>query len=358
MIVFNAVIIALVIHAIRNFEEIKFSIGSKRRVIFNEKFGWKAIVQDFTNQIGYRGKKIEYKESDFIIVLLGDSQVEAAKHSIEEMPESYLQNYLGKGYKVFTVGAGGYGNDQEYFGLKEYFSAGNRADLVILWFTPQNDIVNNMFPNHNINGWGAKPTFTIKNGKLSKPEYRNYTDFEKRLPPPYTLMPYDKNKKYDGIINNHPLIKDYGDLTTEHAHTQVYLDPESERTLYGCRLTNAIIHKIKNLVEKNNCKFTIFYNDFPKYRQFAFRNTNEGTHFDKDGEYLIKPLNASVKFSRAAFDRNIARCLRGIENASIMINNKAPFDNEGNDRHLNNAGNSEVMTKLAKHIKEKGYLRR
>src|SRR5689334_18393324 len=33
---------------------------------------------DEANQLGFRGQKIEYKDSDFVILLVGDSQVEAA----------------------------------------------------------------------------------------------------------------------------------------------------------------------------------------------------------------------------------------------------------------------------------------
>src|SRR5688572_4684118 len=111
--------------------------------------GWRAqLTVKEQNQLGFRGQSIEYAEDDFVIVMIGDSYVEAQSCAYEWMPERRLQSYLnalGKRVKVFSVGASGYGQDQELLGLRDYFKQ-FRADMVILWETPINDIWNNVFP--------------------------------------------------------------------------------------------------------------------------------------------------------------------------------------------------------------------
>jgi hypothetical protein len=83
--------------------------------------GWKSIDPDgFLNELGYRGKPIRYSDRDIVVVLLGDSQVQSAACPSASMPEQFLENYLDQldpRYKVFSIGSGGYGNDQEYLAL-------------------------------------------------------------------------------------------------------------------------------------------------------------------------------------------------------------------------------------------------
>src|SRR5437764_5293689 len=58
--------------------------------------GWRAVDVSAAekNQLGYRGQPVEYADSDFVVVLVGDSQVEAKACSYEWMPERRLQFYL------------------------------------------------------------------------------------------------------------------------------------------------------------------------------------------------------------------------------------------------------------------------
>src|SRR6266576_2289533 len=79
--------------------------------------GWKSPVENPAekNEIGFRGQPIQYAKDDFVIVLLGDSSVEAAACSYETMPERRLQAHLnagGRRVRVFSLGTGGYGQDQ------------------------------------------------------------------------------------------------------------------------------------------------------------------------------------------------------------------------------------------------------
>ena len=63
--------------------------------------GWKPnqVLASEMNQLGYRGKKIEYTDEDFVVVLLGDSQVYAAGCAFGWLPEARLEHHLGHALK-------------------------------------------------------------------------------------------------------------------------------------------------------------------------------------------------------------------------------------------------------------------
>ena len=95
-----------------------------------------------TNQFGYRGQSIHYQTEDYVVLLVGDSQVEAYANRPEHMPEQFLQKFLTSQLhtpvKVFSLASSGWGQDQQLLALQEYFNL-YRADLVLLWATPGND---------------------------------------------------------------------------------------------------------------------------------------------------------------------------------------------------------------------------
>src|ERR1051325_10408345 len=86
--------------------------------------GWRSFAPAAEqNEFGFRGRRIEYSPSDYVIVLLGDSQVEGMALPFDSMPERLLESELnsaGKRVKVFSLGSGGYGQDQELLALTEY----------------------------------------------------------------------------------------------------------------------------------------------------------------------------------------------------------------------------------------------
>src|ERR1041385_1665090 len=102
------------------------------------------------NELGLRGVPFSYESGDIVILLLDDSQVEAATSSPRMMPERLLQTYLTKqdlhrSVKVFSLAASGWGHDQQLLALERYFKT-HRADLVVQWITPGNDFRENAFP--------------------------------------------------------------------------------------------------------------------------------------------------------------------------------------------------------------------
>ena len=256
--------------------------------------GWRSHVKSKLelNQLGFRGHPIEYSDGDFIVVLLGDSQVEALQCcAYGWLPERRLQYHLnarGKKVKVFTLGSGGYGQDQQLLVLREYYQK-YRADLVVLWQTPENDVWNNMFPTHWPANGTPKPTFWLENGELHGPNvgmganlsskiklvalWERFISpasrdehYEKYFPPAYSPMleyegPVDRDwqKRWDGNIG---FMRDEN-LGNEKSHLVMRLTPPSARTQYGLDLTRRLLQELEKLVTRHAGRFVVFRADKP-----------------------------------------------------------------------------------------------
>ena len=61
------------------------------------------------------------------------------------MPEALLEEAMNYTSVCSSIASGGWGQDQQYLSLKSFFENNNKVDLVTLWFTPFNDVWNNMF---------------------------------------------------------------------------------------------------------------------------------------------------------------------------------------------------------------------
>ena len=139
--------------------------------------GWRSaergVKADELNDSGFRGRRFEYAGDDSVVVLIGDSHVEATACSFERIPERRLESHLrglGKKVRVASLGSGGYGQDQQLLALREYFTK-HRADLVLVWFNIGNDLFDNLFPTQfPTNGW-PKPTFSLRSGRLEGPNW-------------------------------------------------------------------------------------------------------------------------------------------------------------------------------------------
>ena len=343
--------------------------------------GWKACevmlcdsnpyARSQLNILGYRGQPIRYDKDDYVVVLLGDSQVEAWEHHYMEMPEKMLQYYLNSytnwnyNVKVFTVGAGGYGQDQQLLALKEYYRT-YRADLVILWQTPANDIWNNIFPSHWPTNGTPKPTYWLEDDKLCGPSEQH---IRTSLVPRIRLLALWKNifyskrddlwgKKYLGDYEPYiPLDRYEGpvkydwqekweqniglmrqeNLKIDKSHYSFSLTPRSPRMLYGLKLTRALLQEIEQLVRDHGGRFIIL-------------NTDEPLKKDADGSPLyeeeVRYLSGKYyKTSEKQYYENLDYVNRGFESAAIPLTVE-DWAVSAIDKHLNLGANYQVMRDL------------
>lgn len=320
--------------------------------------GWKGspqIVNKELNQLGFRGQSISYSDSDFVVLLLGDSQVEAGYLSFDSIPEQILQRQLrkvNKNVKVFSIGGSGYGQDQELIALTKYFSM-FRANIVLLWFTSCNDLWNNMFPTHWPNQNGAyKPTYILKNNTLEGPFQPDGSQVNSSIKllalvqryslihfgdrkwskylPPSSPPPFARNLNITQMSNSlNDLIEKkigpyWGDsIEIEKSHLLIYTEPITKRIDYSIKLTKLLVKEIKFLCELNNSKFLPFF-----YENVEFNLLNK--NYKRFCSYLIK--DRYIKLSTDQFSKNINNIFNPI------IYYKAFFETDScfmiNDNHL------------------------
>ena len=326
--------------------------------------GWKSTVPESEkNQLGFRGHKIEYSDDEPVILLLGDSQVEAVACSYEWMPERRLQYHLkalGKQAKVISVGAGGYGQDQQLLALQEYYQT-YRADIVVLWQVPTNDIWNNMFPTHWPDNGTPKPTFWLENGDLKGPSEElgeSISPFssikllalwqrllmssdrdgkwEQYFPPAYEPMTEyggPVHKQWQELWDRNFALKRSENLDNEKSHYAMLLTPRSQRMEYGIALTRKLLQKISQLIRTHNGQFLLFKKESPQDNKWL------------DGVYVLNEKYYAI--SQAQFESNISEVNRGFQfyNLPITLEHWRVGPEDG---HLNEHAVDQLMQVLAK----------
>jgi hypothetical protein len=321
------------------------------------------------NQLGFRGKQINISDGDFVVVLIGDSQVECFSCADNHLPEDALQTELAKAtgrdnIKVFSLGALGYGADQELLALKAYYAKGYRANLVVVWQTLGNDIWNALFPAHSTRiGVGhLKPTFRLDEfGKLLWPDHqmgdyfcsfyieciyriRRYGSmdgyWDQFLPPP--SKPTDK-PAYADI----PVVETSESVDAEKSHWAVFL-PKSPRMEYGVVLTRALYEEIRAETAREGTRFVIF--DVNRWTDAGLADLEKIPFFKTMPQY-IKLNNqyfySGGKESYLATSRSLNAGFDFIM-IDIDIRNHTVAET---DPHLNERGNSRVMQLLARELK-------
>jgi hypothetical protein len=333
--------------------------------------GWRGGPPHETNQLGFRGQFIAYAEGDLVVLLVGDSQVSADALTREQMPERRLEAHLGallpaRHVKVFTVGAGGYGTDQEYLVLKEYL-ARYRADLVLLWITLSNDVWNNVFPTHWPRNGAPKPTFRLRGGRLLGPHeamgqrvprlklrallYGLWPpdrdgEWERDLP-----TPYRPEVRYDGPVDrmwqdqwdaNAPLARDEN-LDNEKSNLILGLKPRSQRTLYGLDLTRALFSESRKLVERKGGAFGLIAHGLgPKGAPVHPRLVSP------DQDEVVRVLNGKYyRLSNTQFWENVDHMTRGFPFFFLQIKVK-DWRVSPTDGHMNAAATDQVCADLAR----------
>jgi hypothetical protein len=330
--------------------------------------GWKSFApEDQQNELGFRGRQITYSPEDYVVLLLGDSQVEAMALPVDAMPERRLEAHLNSvigTVRVFSVGAGGYGQDQELLALQEYFQR-YRADLVLLWLTLNNDVWNNLFKT-NMGTLNPKPTFWLDSaGTLRGPSesllqpladsrvavaslwtralgltWRDKS-WERSLPEAYApakdpvSAPLTEWQERWNSNTGH--MRDEN-LDTEKSHLAIMLTPRSKRMQYGLDLTHALIQRIHDLVTANHASLVVFYADGS-----VIVPANDEVYV-LNGEYY--------RVSRRQFEANWNYVNRGFDVEAIPLAEKDWRVGPENG-HLNARATEQVMADLARRLRSR-----
>ena len=336
--------------------------------------GWKAKdhPQSEYNQFGFRGRTLEAKDDDFVVVLLGDSFVECVSSPIDKIPERMLESELqerGLPAKVVSLGARGYGQDQQLLALREYFKT-NRADMVVLWVIPDNDVWNNLFRTH-YGGSPPKPTFQLKGDTLVPPQwewmkrteppglgwlvrranFQGYDEeWENHLPPPY--QPLDKppvdNPKMDWQErwDSNPLF--HGEeFDTDRNHNLLHLEPRSERIAYGIRLTVKLLSEIQSLCQQNGSDFSIIFTGGNWEAEAYDRPVDDLEWYELNGKYY--------GYSSVTYWANLSEMYDPFP-LMVVPCTVEDWKVSETDLHFNQEANKQLMGDLAEEIKKRKEL--
>ncbi len=329
--------------------------------------GWRSEAPEGElNEFGFRGRRPGRSSGASVVVLLGDSQVEAMAGSMAQMPEARLEHHLAESgivASVCSLGAAGYGQDQQLLALREYFKT-HSADVVALWFTPGNDIWNNIFPTHIPANGPLKPTFRLREDRLVPPMLewggRNFTSpikavallqrsrsralFQKRdeqwesyLPPPGgSLKNHDGpvDSTWEDVPNHLSLIVE--NLESEKSHFSIWLTPPSPRMNYGIRLTRRLLGEIRSLVESHGARLVVFHARQPP--------RTDG------GERVFSLSGKHYRAAESQIEKTVDRIAEGFDWIRLPVRLKDWRVSEI-DSHLNSAANDDTMRRLAEELR-------
>jgi hypothetical protein len=346
-----------------------------------------------TNQLGLRGRKIEYGKDDFVVLLVGDSQVEAGSQTADKLPEILLEAALkaqlhSKHIKVFSVASAGWGQDQELIWLRQYFKS-YRADLVLAWPTPVNDYWENTFIDRSVTREAGKlkPTFRINAGKLDPVvpfrfewKLRNliglavargsgnqmftleqyHTDrWLATLPSPISAATSKAQcpalevlEKYliESFVaggRSYTLVTDE-DVENGRSHFSPFLKNMSERDRYSVAITHRLLQEIADLSRAKGAQFRIFHpyrsdldGAFREIKCVKTQATNQ--YFEFDGSDWLRYLKQSSLKSQLI---------------TLDIADPYPMNVTRGDWHLSHEGNRHVMNVLANTLVTTGLTQR
>ncbi|KRB85127.1 hypothetical protein ASE07_21425 [Noviherbaspirillum sp. Root189] len=340
-----------------------------------------------TNQLGLRGNRIEYGTDDFVIVLLGDSQVEAGTQNADKQPEVVLRQELERAgirkVRVFSVASAGWGQDQQLVWLNEYFRH-YRADLVLNWLTPVNDYWENTFVDRSITREAGrlKPTYTLTGDRqlqtvmpasvdlrlaslvgLAKGRIslgNSYTIEQYRLDRWTARLPSSQSPQaasgvcpgneidqkiligaYMSGNRNYTLVTDE-DLPDGRSHFSPFLKNQSARDRYAVDVTHRLLEELGNVSKAHNARYLMFHpyrHDLDAaFREIRCVRTADGRLFEYDGSDWMRHLKAtSLKDQLITFNVSADEAL-----------SSGP-----NDWHFNEEGNRRAMHALAEILKQK-----
>ena len=333
--------------------------------------GWKTLnsYPSERHELGFRGQPISYGDEDFVVVLVGDSQVEAKACAYGWMPERRLQHYLGQGgqkVKVFSLGGPATGQDQQLLSLEEYYRRFH-ADLVVLWLTPANDVWNNIFPSGFPDDRNPKPTFWLEGGELRGPTertgerpretsslrlrqlwrkffpYPREREWEKILPAPYQPAGRCEGTPGDDWQQRMNALPDY--LHYEHFDNDkndriLYLTPRSARTQYGLDLTRQLMRRMEQLAASRGARFAVF-------RTGPLAGAQGGPGADDTAYHLLN--GKCYKTSGSQYEENLRYLTEGFRSYVIPVTVE-PHDVGPEDAHLNEHATDQVIADLARQL--------
>ena len=342
------------------------------------------------NQLGLRGQPIQYSDSDYVILLLGDSYIEAGPQPFEDLPERILedafkQRHPTRNVKVFSIASAGWAQDQQLFWLSRYFES-YRADLVINWITAVNDYWENSFIDRSVdmNGGPLKPTYRLSaDGELefvanpvspvktleiarkawAKIRFGPAKDYYMHAwiagLPDSNLVPVPRSECPGAEIPQSELMASWlrgegkvtavtkGDIPVSRSIFSPFMVPRSHLEAYQITLTHRLLAEMKRSAATHGADFRVFYPSgddlYQALKQVAcVKSEAEGKFYRYD---MRDPL-AFISRSEVA-DLVIP----------VDVSTSTPTILSSQDWHMNRAANEKAMGGLASALMRSGLIK-
>ena len=245
--------------------------------------GWHASTNPAgpVNQYGWRGQpNQQHHYDDFVVVLTGGAAVECLACPPDETMDVILERVLRRynpNARVVTLGSTGYGQDQQYLALHEYF-AREHADLVVDWAFPARDVPGNTFRSgpEQPGKLVLKPTFAYMNNDIRGPTETIgrpiYTTKLSTLLRPL-LIDVDRNRTIllpqpDPGASSPPAgvqPREHVDepLEQQRGEWSIWLTPRPARVSYGIDLTRALFRHMRDLSQLRGARFVVLLTPSP-----------------------------------------------------------------------------------------------
>jgi hypothetical protein len=356
-----------------------------------------------SNQFGFRGRNIEYTDEDYVVLLVGNSQVEAAASNFEDLPETMLERYLKaitqKHVRVFSIGASGWSQDQQLLALQDYFQQ-FRANLIAIWHTP-NDYWENAFPDRSLaNDAGhLKPVFFLEDQQGGKrielfhpalPDHKALHILHRSnmgrillklavalrildiksiqpneqalrawlsvIPPteghetvtksqcPAEIVPWLKFfSYYSEYVGRAITLATNEAIEESRSQLTPFLEPLSLRDRYAKQITHVLMERIKALAQFNGAEFLVFA---PEFTLNGIPILSEIRCATKDGKFYRVSSDWLAPMEAWKASINFEKLIIEIGHygfSSVTVDRR--------DRHLNVLGNELVMQVLAERVK-------
>jgi len=356
--------------------------------------GFAHHVEQQINEFALRGRPLSPRgPGTRRVILVGDSQVEAATLPFGDIPEIRLEQLLNAKagrptFEVRSLAASGWGQDQQLLALRRYFEK-FEADYVLMWHTPRNDFWENAFPDRSTepikaNSLRIKPVFLLRDNSLEPFDLEPYLDRPTILNSLYLFrLPFRVLERF-GKYGRGRLIRDWETLIPETSgHVSVpreqcpqtvvdqddytrdrtrygftpvsittketvsesrsnfspFLDPPSARDLYLLRVTRALTNELARTAESHHAKFFVFFNN---------QSYKDG---DSDGAHAGICIGYQGEWYRAADMPNAVRTtFAGL--TLLALSSRHPdlsLDDVSvsrTDRHLSRQGNELLLHEL------------
>ena len=190
----------------------------------------------------------DLKESDHVVMLLGDSFIEGAGVDIKWTVGRRLQKFLRESgdYEVVAMGEPGAGQAREFQILKEYLPA-VKPDMVVLAFLPANDVMNN---SAELEPKKTKPFYELTDGEL-----RLVTPGEaKKGESSFSRLLDEIGQRLDHFRMRRAKVKAGGGIPLDFYIYAEQSSPEWER---AWEITFALISKIRQTAADAGARFAV-----------------------------------------------------------------------------------------------------